>query len=518
MHAISMTKLVVFLTILFIAKPVVAQISLPRAIKGKAQHGRSILIRQDGGAFIYLTATGGNFYSGRLFPNGDIDDAYNGARSSKKTFGQLVNCTTITAKHDKWGRMIIAGSSCVDSGSGKVATMVRLTKNGDPDADFQPGIAQLKVGDSSEFIGIYLLGDEKIMTIGSCYTGGGYHIFFARFQYNGEKDLSFGRNGIIIDDDTFSNSRDLLTAVQPEGKYVITATDGEHLIVKRYNVDGTRDTTFGAKESISVIGEPLKNVHSDCLLVQPDGKILISGTYPGEKKGTDIFLIRLIANGATDSLFGKSGIVKTGVTADDRVDDMVLLPDGRILLSGAGSAKGEAKYSRYIMLRFSAEGTTEKGYGYGSEKGLSPASVGIGYTSLANNIAISPLDGKVNRLSEIIGGSETETILTFTTYLQDSSLGIVDIPSLKLQNFVYPVPVSKNVTFTFNLVEDLAISVKLVDANGNEIAIIENKELYTEGDNTVTINFPPNCKPGKYLVVLSSEAGYKVTVEVSKNL
>jgi uncharacterized delta-60 repeat protein len=507
-----MKKLAVSVFLLSITFCVLAQQSAELVAKGRTEPGNGIFMPADG-AFIYMAAAGGNFYSCRLLPNGDLDDAYNGIRTSKKTYGQLIDCKTITAQRDKWGRLLIGGSSRIDSESGRVATMVRLAKNGNPDADFVPGIVQLKVGDSSEFIGIYLLSDEKIMTLGWCYTDGAYHLFLSRFQYNGEKDLSFGKNGVIIDNDTPANDKDMLTAIQPDGKYIVAgaiAGDKGATIIKRYNTDGSKDTAFAHTGFVTIKG--YSSASPVAMLLQPDGKIVVAGNCAEGKSAERIFVARLDVNGLFDTSFGKSGITLPAATAGSKADDMALLPDGQLLLAGQRSVKGAAPYDRYIMLRLSPDGKAENGYGYGGLNSLPPHKEGA---SVANKLVIRR-DGKVDRLREQVSANEVETILNFTTYLQDSSLGLVDIPAGKLQHFIYPVPVTKEETFSFSLVEDLAITTKLLGADGSEIAIIKNKEPYTEGDNSIRVVFPATCKPGKYFVVLSGEPGYKVTIEVTK--
>ncbi len=115
---------------------VAAQIALSKSIIDDKKLGKSKLIRQADGKLLFVTATGGNFYSGRLNANSEIDDTYNGLRTSKK-LSQYLNCETFTVKTDKWNRIILAGSSCKNNSSGRVATITRFTKNGDVDKEFK---------------------------------------------------------------------------------------------------------------------------------------------------------------------------------------------------------------------------------------------------------------------------------------------------------------------------------------------------------------------------------------------
>lgn len=492
-----------------------AQIALSKSAVDDKKIGKCKLIRQADGKLLFVTATGGNFYSGRLNANSEIDDTYNGLRTSRK-LSHYANCKTLTIKTDKWNRIILAGSSIANNGRGHVATITRFTKNGDLDKDFKSDLVLWPIGDSSEITDVFLQNDEKIVATGSTHINGGYHFFIARFLYNGEYDTGFANKGIAIDYNMPADSRAVASAMLQDGKYIIAgnsySNNSYNYVVFRYNADGSKDTTFG----ITSVGSEGNNPRLKLMSVQTDGKIVLAGESGDDSKEKGAFLMRYNSDGKSDISFGKSGVTRVNSKSIDRIDDLALLADGRILLTGAGSEKGEPKNSRYTMLRYSPDGLEDEKYGYGGRKGMKPVVVNPGYTTLANNITVLPVDGKVYKLSELVADNKTETILMLSTFLQDSALGIVDIPTGKLQNFIYPVPVSNNVTFSFDLIEELNISVKLFDNSGNEIFTLINKELYKEGENTLLINLPRNSKPGKYLVVISSEAGYKITVEITK--
>ncbi|MCF8450856.1 MAG: hypothetical protein K9G49_13370 [Taibaiella sp.] len=492
-----------------------AQIALSKSAVDDKKIGKCKLIRQADGKLLFVTATGGNFYSGRLNANSEIDDTYNGLRTSKK-LSQYANCKTLAIKTDKWNRIILAGSSMLNNGRGHVATITRFTKNGDIDKDFKSDLVRWPIGDSSEITGVFLQNDEKIVATGSTHINGAYHFFIARFLYNGEYDTGFANKGIAIDYNMPYNNRVVASAMLQDGKYIIAGnnytTNSCNIIAARYNNDGSKDTTFG----ISSVDSEGNNPRLKLMSVQTDGKIVLAGESGDDSKENGAFLMRYNSDGKSDISFGKSGITRVNPKSIDRIDDLALLADGRILLTGACSEKGEPKSSRYTMLRYSPDGLEDEHYGYGGKKGLKPVVVNPGYTTLANNITVSPVDGKVYKLSELVADDKTETILLLSTYLQDTALGIIDIPTGKLQNFIYPVPVSKGITFTFDLIEDLNISAKLLDKSGNEIFTLINKDLYKEGENKLLFNLPLNTKPGKYLVVISSDVGYKVTVEITK--
>ena len=77
------------------------------------------------------------------------------------------------------------------------------------------------------------------------------------------------------------------------------------------------------------------------LAVQPDGKIVVAGYSVGLDSGdvpaTDFALARYKADGTLDSTFSGDGMRTTNFGGDAAAYDVVLQPDGRILVAGSSS-------------------------------------------------------------------------------------------------------------------------------------------------------------------------------------
>ena len=95
---------------------------------------------------------------------------------------------------------------------------------------------------------------------------------------DGDLDPTFGTGGKVVTD--FNNSNDWLSriAVQPDGKIVaIGDTHPSHKgALARYNPDGTLDATFGNGGKVITVANVRESAAG--LLILPDGKILISGS------------------------------------------------------------------------------------------------------------------------------------------------------------------------------------------------------------------------------------------------
>ena len=177
-----------------------------------------------------------------------------------------------------------------------------------------------------------------------------------RFNPDGTVDATFnigtGANGFIA-----------AVALQPDGKILvagaISSFNGTAATpVLRLNPNGSLDATF-APATGAVPRQPT------ALALQPDGKMVVAGTF------VDLFgqaypgLVRLNANGTKDTSFNP------GTGADGNVVWAVAVqPDGKILAAGNfTSFNGQAANS---IVRLNADGSLDSGF---SPSGVQPGSV-----------------------------------------------------------------------------------------------------------------------------------------------
>ncbi len=157
-------------------------------------------------------------------------------------------------------------------------------------------------------------------------------------------DPAFGTSGAAS---TFSECRapvvvennKLVVAGGVDGTYnVSTAT----LQAKKYNGDGTLDTSFGTNGVFKYFPASYNrrfSVYSTA--VQPDGKIIIGGRthiIGGFSYYYDFFLLRINANGTVDPTFGTNGLmvmsVNTSYSIRELFNDIEIDSSGRIIAAG----------------------------------------------------------------------------------------------------------------------------------------------------------------------------------------
>lgn len=146
----------------------------------------------------------------------------------------------------------------------------------------------------------------------------------------------FGPNGSI-----YSMAR------QADGKILVvgdftTFDNSARSRVARLAADGTLDFTF--------VTGPVVTGAVQCVLIQPDGNILIGGDFirvNGIERG---HVARLLTDGSVDSSF-------SGLGADGSVYSMALQLDGKILIGGSFTSVGGV--IRYRIARLNTDGTLD---------------------------------------------------------------------------------------------------------------------------------------------------------------
>lgn len=319
----------------------------------------SIVVQPDGKLIICGNF---NFYNNveakkivRLNTNGTKDATFNVGTSFNDVAGK--------AKIQPDGKIIVGGAFTSYNGL-PANRIIRLNTDGTKDTSF--GTSSLNNSVSA----ITPQTDGKIIVGGSFTAYKGItenHIL--RLNADATKDNTFN-TGTGFDASLYA------TTLQNDGKIIVggyfTVYKGitENRIV-RLNPDGTKDASFNTGNGF--------NNSVKTAVVQPDGKILVGGSFTSYNGSVQNDIIRLNPNGTKDTYFN------IGSGFNSPVESIFLQPDGKIIVGGGFTSYDGTTANRII--RLNPDGTKDVTF-----------NVGTGFDNSVFTIALQP-DGKI-----IMGG------------------------------------------------------------------------------------------------------------------
>jgi uncharacterized delta-60 repeat protein len=210
--------------------------------------------------------------------------------------------------------------------------------------------------------------DEKIVEVGITYIPDSLNtnvqaITIARYMPNGVLDPTFGSNGRFTDVPHGTVPCDLI--VQPDGRiltsgsWVVSATNW-HLRLLRLLPDGTLDSAYGMNGNVlyDINGNVAAPV---AMALQPDGKLLVEVSNVMQNGAVQEFhLLRFTASGVLDSTFATNGIMSNN-DVDQFVGPPVVQSDGKIVCAW-GRREG-LWYTDPGVVRYLADGALDTTFG-----------------------------------------------------------------------------------------------------------------------------------------------------------
>lgn len=271
------------------------------------------------------------------------------------------------------GKIIVAGSFSSFAGTSR-PNIARLLPDGTIDVSFNPG-----TGPNGTIEALAVQGDGKILIGGSFTTVGGLaRNRVARLLPDGGVDTGFAPV-------SGADSTVMAVAAYADGKLVIggrfsTVNGAARAGIARLASDGSLDPTFDPGSGVNSAG-----VYT--LVVQPDGKVVVGGFFQRAAGVSVGNMARFNADGSLDTGFGG------GEGASSWIEDMRLMPDGRIVIVGPFSTYNDV--SRPCVARLLPDGQLDTTFapGAGLSRGWAEAVevqpdgrvIAGGWFSLAND-------------------------------------------------------------------------------------------------------------------------------------
>lgn len=271
----------------------------------------------------------------RILPDGLVDNTFN--------IGSGFNSQVYAMAIQSDGKTIVAGNfTNYNSPTNSQMRIVRLLADGSRDASFN-----ISNGANGIIETLLIQPDGKILIGGRFTTFDGISKpKLVRLNSDGSIDSSFDIGT------GFDKYFIYAIALQSDGKIIV---GGNFLVyngiaqkrILRLNANGSLDTTFN-----SGIGFNKGDVRS--ILVQPDDRVLVGGTFSGTYKNfTSLRLIRLLKNGDYDDSFD--------ARLNNKLYSMAFTSDFRLLIGGDfNSVSGVSKH-RMARLKLCLDSTIWNG-------------------------------------------------------------------------------------------------------------------------------------------------------------
>jgi uncharacterized delta-60 repeat protein len=240
-------------------------------------------------------------------------------------------------------------------------SIVRLNGDGsiDPTFSFVPSAQMQAINPYYDLYDPQLMSDGRVVVVLDSMFNVFAPTVVVRYLSNGNLDPTFGTNG-----ESYQPGDDYAqwVRVQPDNKVLVlrvsVRNDATVPILSRQGEDGNPDTTFGDAGDLTLSGELWNGLSGAGIALEPDGGILV-GLYDSVTNQPSI--IRVTADGTIDGTFGDGGRIT--LPADATPQDMLLEPDGKLLvLCGFGSMTS-TETGDLGLLRFNKDGTPDSEFG-----------------------------------------------------------------------------------------------------------------------------------------------------------
>lgn len=318
---------------------------------------------------------GGKFnYCNKIIDKGIVCLNTNGSRDSsfnKDTgFDAAVQCSAVQTD----GKTLVGGY--FDNFQGVTQKkLIRLNLDGSKDTSFNP-TSQF----NDEVQSILLQADGKILVRGEFtdFENSGRNSL-VRLNPDGSRDTSFRRSSEFAVE---------VMALQPDGKIIVSAfvDSYPYLPVRelyRLNIDGTQDISFTAGSS-----DDFNKTGISSIVAQPDGKILVGGSFTTFNRIAQNYLVRLNPDGSKDTSFDIGTLYDFAIN----VRNITLQPDGKILVAGLFSPT-TGDYQNYLV-RLNSDGSKDSSF----IQSVGFDNVRTGYGIEISSLVLQP-DGKI-----LVGG------------------------------------------------------------------------------------------------------------------
>jgi uncharacterized delta-60 repeat protein len=289
---------------------------------------------------------------------GDLDRSFGGDGKVSTDFGSPNDGATSVAI-DSQGRLVAAGSGnnscCVGS------LIARYNQNGSLDSSFS-GDGKVITDFDTNYSRAAIDSQDRIVVASGICNYEYSHCDFAlrRYDPDGKLDLSFSGDGKVttnIGGYGWATS----VAIDPQGRIIAAGGKGRykgHIALARYTPNGDLDLSFSGDGVLvarqGVLGHSIRAWPPFGMAIGPAGGIVIAGYAENETDLRDFALVRYNPNGTVNGRFGE---VRTDFGGADRAASAAIDPRGRIV--AAGHTRGSSVGNGFALARYNPNGSLD---------------------------------------------------------------------------------------------------------------------------------------------------------------
>lgn len=265
------------------------------------------------------------------------------------------------------GRILVAGYS-YEAGNYSIG-LAKFTPQGTPDLTFGfSGKLIVNIGDYEVANSIIKLTNNKFAIAGSINQGNGVDMLVMRFLSNGSADVSFDSDGYAVVD-LNNNSGDAPRGMVLHNNKILVSSYAlkssyDAVVLVQFNDDGSLDNSFGISGKSVVDGLTIMDWFispGTQMAIDYQNRIVVSGQFQGIVDN-DAMLLRCLPNGYPDNSFGDYGLKVYSIPNDNDLNALAIQPDGKILASGSHS---DGNNRNTFLLRALENGNLDPAFGNG---------------------------------------------------------------------------------------------------------------------------------------------------------
>jgi uncharacterized delta-60 repeat protein len=302
-----------------------------------------VLLHDAGNVIVAGRLSGGPAQHGltRYHPDGTIDRSFGDRGLVETGIGYIEGGAAAIAPG---GRIVVAGEPADPAVAARHDILVeRYNPDGSLDRTFGDAGRALASFPRDNYVEAAVVGPDGTITLAG-WTNGGWaqpsDAAVFRFNPDGSLDNGFGAGGRFVR--AFASGSDQFSSVALDGDRVVAAgsvtvrTSDTAALLARLTGAGALDGSFGGGDGY-VTFDPSRSYDSAAdVVLQPDGRVVIAGATGLDAVGDyDAFVARYTPSGAPDTTFAGDGdVVFSWGTARNNITQTNLLPDGRIIVGG----------------------------------------------------------------------------------------------------------------------------------------------------------------------------------------